>query len=107
MKKIIIFILFFIFLCIGCTTTRVLRNSIRSMYKQYQFDSICQVERLPNDLDKWHGNFLYDYETNKKIAQYIFIKNIDRKNEIIYTITVNDNDSVYYFAKRIVEKIQK
>lgn len=107
MKKIIIFILFFIFLGIGCTTTRVMRNSIKSMYIQYQFDSICQVERLPNDLDKWHGNFLYDYETNKKIAQYIFIKNIDRKNEIIYTITVNDNDSVYYFAKRIVEKIQK
>ena len=47
----------------------------------------------------------YDYETNEKISQYVFIKEYNRKGEVIYTTTVDD--STYYFTKRVVEKIKK
>ena len=72
-------------------------NTIKGTYSEYQLDSICHIEKLPNDMSKWHGSFLYDYETNEKINQYVFIKEYNRKNEVIYTITVDD--SVYYFTK--------
>lgn len=80
-------------------------NSIKGTYNEYQLDSICTVERLPDDLTKWHGTTFYDYETNEKVNQYVFIKESNRKGEVIYTITVDD--STYYFTKRVVEKIQK
>lgn len=102
MKKIII--LFFVFLMFACTS-RIMTNSIKGEYNEYQLDSICRVEKLPNDLEKWYGTLLYDYETQEKINQYIFIKDSNWKNEVIYTIIVDD--STYYFTKRIVEKIQK
>jgi hypothetical protein len=102
MKKIIIFI--FLLLISSCVPIKM-SNSIKGVYNEYQLDSICRVERLPDDLSKWHGNDIYDYETNKKISQYIFIKDITRKNEVIYTITVDD--TTYYFTKRVVEQIQK
>lgn len=76
-------------------------NSIKGVYNSYQLDSVCNIERIPYDLEQWHNNFFYDYETNEKINQYIFVKNQD----VIYTITVDD--SIYYFTKRIVQKIQK
>jgi hypothetical protein len=104
MKKIIIIIFATLFLAFACSP-RIMMNSIRGTYNEYQLDSICNVERLPNDLNKWYGTFLYDYETNEKINQYIFIKEYSWKNETIYTIVVDD--STYYFTKRIVEKIQK
>ena len=80
-------------------------NSIKGTYNEYQLDSICNVERLPDDLTKWHGTYLIDYETNEQIKQYVFIKESNRKGEVIYTITVED--SIYHFRKRVVEKIQK
>ena len=80
-------------------------NAIKGAYNEYQLDSICRVERLPNDMEEWYGTLIYDYETNKKIDQYVFIKECNRKSEVIYTITVED--STYYFTKRVVEKIQK
>jgi hypothetical protein len=88
----------------ACAPIRM-SNSIRGVYNEYQLDSICQVERLPDDLTKWHGIEFYDYETNERIRQYIFIKELKRKNETIYTITVED--STYYFTKRVVEQIKK
>lgn len=104
MKKIIIFILFSLFLIAACSP-KIMKNLIKEKYNEYQLDSICQVEKLPNDMKKWHGSFLYDYETNERIDQYVFIKEYNRKNEVIYTIIVDD--SVYYFTKRIVEQIKK
>ena len=80
-------------------------NSLKGAYNEYQLDSICRVERLPDDLSKWYGTFIYNYETNEKIDQYVFIKEYNRKSEVIYTITVED--STYYFTKRVVEQIQK
>ena len=103
MKKIII-IFVFLFLVLACSQ-KIMMNSIKEAYNIHQVDSICNVERLPDDLTEWHGNILYDYETNEQINQYIFIKEYNRKNEVIYTITVDD--SIYYFTKRVVEKIQK
>lgn len=94
----------FFLLMFACTPLRMV-NSIRGTYNEYQLDSICRVERLPEDLTKWHGTDIYDYETNEKISQYVFIRDIKRKSEIIYTITVDDN--TYYFTKRVVEQIQK
>ena len=104
MKKIIIFILFSLFLLFSCSP-KIMMNSIRGAYSEYQFDSICHVERLPDDLTKWYSTVFYDYETKEKISQYVFIKEYNRKGEVIYTTTVDD--STYYFTKRVVEKIQK
>lgn len=103
MKKIII-IFVSLFLAFACSP-KIMMNSIKGTYNMYQVDSICRVERLPDDLTEWHGTTLYDYETNERINQYVFIKEYNRKNEVIYTITVDD--STYYFTKRVVEKIQK
>lgn len=103
MKKIII-IFISLFLAFACSP-KIMMNSIKGTYNMHQVDSICNVERLPDDLTKWHGTTLYDYETNERIDQYVFIKEYSRKNEVIYTITVDD--STYYFTKRVVEKIQK
>lgn len=103
MKKIII-ILVSLFLAFACSP-KIMMNSIKGTYNIHQVDSICRVERLPDDLTEWHGTALYDYETNERINQYVFIKEYNRKNEVIYTITVDD--STYYFTKRVVEKIQK
>lgn len=103
MKKIII-IFVFLFLAFACSP-KIMLNSIKGTYNIHQVDSICNVERLPDDLTKWYGTTLYDYETNERIDQYVFIKEYNRKNEVIYTITVDD--STYYFTKRVVEKIQK
>lgn len=105
MKKIIIFILSFIFLAISCSTPRIMTNSLKGVYNQYQLDSICNVELLPVDLDKWHYSDIYDYETHEKFKQYVFIKESNKKNEVIYIITVDD--STYYFTKRVVNTIQK
>lgn len=103
MKKIII-IFVSLFLAFACSP-KIMMNSIKGTYNIHQVDSICNVERLPDDLTEWHGTTLYDYETNERINQYVFIKEHNRKNEVIYTITVDD--STYYFTKRVVEKIQK
>ena len=103
MKKIII-ILVSLFLAFACSP-RIMMNSIKETYNIHQVDSICSIERLPDDLTEWHGTTFYDYETNERINQYVFIKEYNRKNEVIYTITVDD--STYYFTKRVVEKIQK
>jgi uncharacterized protein YxeA len=103
MKKIII-IFVSLFLAFACSP-KIMMNSIKGTYNIHQVDSICNVERLPDDLTEWHGTTLYDYETNERINQYVFIKEYNRKNEVIYTITVDD--STYYFTKRVVEKIQK
>ena len=103
MKKIII-IFVSLFLAFACSP-KIMMNSIKGTYNIHQVDSICSVERLPDDLTEWHGTILYDYETNERINQYVFIKEYNRKNEVIYTITVDD--STYYFTKRVVEKIQK
>ena len=104
MKKIIIIILSALFLVMSCSP-RIMMNSLKGTYNEYQLDSICNVERLPYDLSKWYGTFIYNYETNEKIDQYVFIKEYSRKSEVIYTITVED--STYYFTKRVVEQIQK
>ena len=104
MKKIIIIILFALFLAFACSP-RIMMNSIKGTYNEYQLDSICNVERLPDVLSKWHTTVFYDDETREKISQYVFIKEFNRKNEIIYTITVDD--STYYFKKRVVEQIKK
>lgn len=103
MKKIII-IFVSLFLAFACSP-KIMMNSIKGTYNIHQVDSICNVERLPDDLTEWHGTTLYDYETNERINQYVFIKEYNRKSEVIYTITVDD--STYYFTKRVVEKIQK
>ena len=102
MKKIII-ISIFLFLSLACSQKTMI-NSIKGTYNIHQVDSICNVEKLPDDLTKWHETILYDYETNEEINQYVFIKEYNRKNEVIYTITVDD--SIYYFTKRVVEKIK-
>lgn len=103
MKKIII-IFVSLFLAFACSP-KIMMNSIKGTYNIHQVDSICNVERLPDDLTEWHGTTLYDYETNERINQYVFIKEYNRKNEVIYTITVDD--STYYFTKRVVEKMKK
>jgi len=103
MKKIII-IFVSLFLAFACSP-KIMMNSIKGTYNIHQVDSICNVERLPDDLTEWHGTTLYDYETNERINQYVLIKEYNRKSEVIYTITVDD--STYYFTKRVVEKIQK
>jgi hypothetical protein len=103
MKKKFFFI-FLVLMFFACTPIRM-ANSIRGAYNEYQLDSICRIERLPVDLTKWHGTYIYDYETNERISQYVFIRDVKRNSEIIYTITVDD--STYYFNKRVVEQIKK
>ena len=68
-------------------------------FTQYQFDSICLADTIPGNLDMWRKLKSVDYETNKPIEEYLYIKRLGANEEMFRMMMVND--STYNILKRI------
>lgn len=67
---------------------------------QYQLDSICTVDTLPN-YDTWIKARFTEYETNTVFVKRMCFKNTPEYDEVIY-ILVGENEP-YEITKRIAE----
>ena len=117
MKKInllvILLSLILSFSSIGCKTTEnnIIDNTEQinygmSMYNAFereftkqQFDSICQADRISNNLNTWHQFATRDADTREIIVEYLYIKYLNNI-EYIYRLLKN-NDNNYKITKRI------
>lgn len=110
MKKLLIFILFFI--ALGACAPKIIIedqnlqgtimiNSFEKSFSNEQFDSIAIADSISNDLKKWHVLYLRDDE-GKGYAQYMFIKKL-KEEEIIYRLEKIGEDSVF-ITKRITKQ---
>lgn len=86
---------------ISCSTPWAGYQSIISKYNntytEWQFDSICESENIPNNLDKWLHTPLQDYETKYRIYRYSYILD----DSLMFIVT---KDSFYTVNKRILIK---
>lgn len=65
-----------------------------------QFDSICVADAIPVDLELWKSYSSRDYETNKVVTEYMFIKKLEKNGEEIYRLMIVD-ENTYNIYKRI------
>lgn len=93
------------FLC-ACSKY-IMYNSVHGIYTKFQVDSICKIERIPSNFNKWIDGSLVDYESNDSIYQYMYIKQYKGKetDEVIYNVLIKD--TLYQFNKRVVELNKK
>ncbi len=69
-------------------------------YSNAQVDSMCVADYLPRNLDEWLKRSYTDYETNQTVARYLYIKELNNNNEMIYIIT--PKGEIYVVSKRKV-----
>ena len=69
-------------------------------YNAYQIDSMCVTDVLPPNFNGWIKRIYSDYETNKSIIRYMFIKELNEYNEMIYIVT--PKGEMFVVAKRKV-----
>lgn len=108
MKKLLIFILFFITLG-ACAPKNVVQdlegtimiNSFEQSFSNEQFDSIAYADTIPNNLEEWRVLYLKDAEEDVWFAQYMFIKQLG-KGEAIYRLEKIGEDSVF-ITKRVIK----
>lgn len=74
-------------------------------FNEAQVDSMCVVDKLPQNLNEWVNSSFTDYETNAIIIRYIFIKEYDNDYEMIYVIT--KEGEIYSIQKREAIKSEK
>lgn len=77
-------------------------------FNRTQFDSICYVERLPNNLSKWMNASLRDYESKKPIHGFMILRpeNNGTNNLITFSTRLRisqKNDTIFIFEKRKTE----
>lgn len=96
MKKLILCIL--LLLVFSCGPVYHLTNNFNCYYTQEQVDSICKVERIPNNLDKW--NQMVQIADSIPLNQYTYIKSTD-STHVVWTLT--DLDSLYKFKKKTLK----
>ena len=96
-------------LCLSCgvskktietTPTQRMLALIDAEFTKYQFDSLCVADSLPNDLKKWLYWEFIDYEDNKTIKEFIYIKKVN-EDDIMYRVIVDDN---YNVMKRLTDR---
>ena len=66
-----------------------------------QVDSLIKADGLTT-LDKWIPSVIY--YNGKKTIQYLYIKSLEYDNELIYTITSTDCDTIFKCTKRITSE---
>lgn len=71
-------------------------------FSRPQFDSICQAERLPNDLSKWLNASLRDFEDKKPIHGFMILRPDTDKNFIVFTtrLKIAETDTTFIFERR-------
>lgn len=78
-----------------------MENSFEGYYSLWQFDSICNVDKIDRDLSKWYFIPFRDYETKENVSQYMYLKELGQY-EIIYRLQKID-DNRYKITKRITK----
>lgn len=85
----------------------IVAGSIQNMYmitydfNAKQLDSLCVADTIPSDLtDGWLRKVYTDFETNKPVIRYMYIKELNDNYEIIYFVTPKDD--MYIVSKRQV-----
>lgn len=78
------------------------QNMYQTTYKYSvtQVDSMCVADYLPRNFDEWLKRSYTDYETNQTVARYLYIKELNNNNEMIYIIT--PKGEIYVVSKRKV-----
>lgn len=66
-----------------------------------QVDSLINADGLTT-LDKWIPSVIY--YNGKKTIQYLYIKSLEYDNELIYTVTSTDCDTIFKCTKRITSE---
>ena len=107
MKNLFFNLLVFIVLILSahtCNNVKTNENSSMFGYEMLinnrQLDSICIADTLNPYVEEWFTIDFIDYETNKKIQQRMYIKELSDESEITY-ILIPENDSLYLIIKRI------
>ena len=85
---------------IGASYMRFTMNKVLGIS---QVDSMIVVDHL-SPLDDWLHT-TYVGPDRKLINQYMFIRSLEEDNELIYTATQMEIDTLYKCTKRITEKI--
>lgn len=67
-----------------------------------QLDSVCFVDGLARELDKWLVVTYNDYETGEAITRYAYVKVIGESDELTYILT--PKDTLYQLTKRFVKE---
>lgn len=103
MKRFIISCLLILFLLFSCGPSYVLTNNFNYRFNDIkQIDSVCNIERIPKNFEKYNSMVMYSDSTS--FEQYVYIKRTD-STEVIYTIT--DLDSLYQIRKKTVQKYNR
>lgn len=101
MKYFVIILTVLLFI-MGCTKPYYMHNSYIQYVKEYQLDSICDAENIPQVGDKWVKGFILHENGKNGIRQYSYIKNTKTNThniEIVYICI--DLDSMYRISKRL------
>lgn len=100
MKRLILLIT--LLLIFACGPIYQLSTDYDTYYTQEQVDSVCVVERIPKNLNKWTPIYMSDGSTAFK--QYTYIKSTD-STHFIWTLT--DLDSLYKFKRKTLKITNK
>lgn len=102
MKKFIL-LLFIALLAYACGgPSYLMTRNFDKYYNIHQVDSVCKVDRIPSNLDKWSRMALTDDST--AFYQYMYRK-VNDSTEVVWTLT--DLDTIYRFKKRTLNIIDE
>ena len=109
MKQSIISFIILIFLTLSCGTVRktnTIENStsmkilLDTTFTKFQFDSLCVADTLNPNYKEWLIMSFVDYETNKTINEYTYIKTLN-EDEIMYRLIIDETE--YNIIKRLTD----
>ena len=69
-------------------------------YNAMQVDSMCVADYLPRNFDGWTRRAYADYETSQYVIRYMYVKELNNNNEMIYIVT--PRGELYVVSKRKV-----
>ena len=81
--------------------TSYMKFTMNRMLGKSQVDSMIRVDKL-GPLNNWIQSYLPGKPKNR--VQYLYIKSLKQNDELIYTVTQTDNDTIFKCIKRITEE---
>jgi len=76
----------------------VMINTLNKKISMAQFDSLCVADTLPRNLGYWRFLDLKDYEDNKRVTLFSYMK----KDGTVYRVEETMDDSVKITKRKIV-----
>lgn len=109
MKQLIISFIIMIFLTLSCSTVKKatttenptsMRILLDTTFTKFQFDSLCVADTINPNYKEWLMMSFIDYETNKTINEYTYIKTLN-EDEIMYRLIIDETE--YNIIKRLTD----